>query len=119
MKRRLVVAAILITTTVSAGYLWGRERRWTVRSTDGRAACRVRSDWTESDVAARCGARTGRGCVIKAFAPGPDGLLDIRGCSPPGAVYGDKAILYGCDGRVSSVEDMPVPQFAYPCDPTK
>lgn len=35
-------------------------------------------------------------------------------CSAPGDVYGTKVVLYGCDGRVQSVQNMPAQGFIYP-----
>jgi hypothetical protein len=42
------------------------------------------------------------------------GLLDLQLCSAPGDVYGTKVVLYGCDGRVQAVENMPAQGFIYP-----
>ena len=42
------------------------------------------------------------------------GRVDFQMCSSPGDVYGTKVVLYGCDGRVQSVANMPAQGFIYP-----
>jgi hypothetical protein len=39
------------------------------------------------------------------------GLFNLQMCSAPGDVYGDKVVLYACDGRVATVEHMPAEGF--------
>lgn len=97
------------------GYSWNRDRMWTLRDRNGRAVCRVQVGWNEQEVAARCGIRSGRGVQPTVAAQDPESL-SIRMCSAPGDVYGTKAVLYGCDGRVQAVEPMPARGFIYPSE---
>jgi hypothetical protein len=105
-----VVIALLV---ITVGYRWYSERRWTLSGRDGRSVCRVQPGWTENDVSVHCGVRSGRGWQPKVPASGP-GPFDLRMCSAPGDVYGTKVVLYGCDGKVATVESMPAHGFIYP-----
>jgi hypothetical protein len=40
----------------------------------------------------------------------------LQVCSAPRDVYGSKVVLYGCDGKVATVEHMPAHDFIYPSD---
>ncbi len=116
---KVSMSATLIALVVLGGYLWHRECLWRVQRLDGSGTCRVGAGWTEMEVKDHCGARTGRGCLIKMFKQGPGGLFDLQACSSSGDVYGAKVVIYGCDGRVASVEEMPASMFVYPCDEAK
>jgi hypothetical protein len=100
-----IVVAVLV---IIGGYRWNRDRLWTLRASDGRFLCRVQAGWTEQEVAAHCGPRSKRGVQPK--VPDSSGSL-VQMCSAPGDVYGTKAVLYGCDGKVEAVEDMPAQGF--------
>src|ERR1700686_1513093 len=91
-----IAIVILALPVVIGGYRWNRERMWTLSGSDGRSVCRVQAGWTEQDVAAHCGPRSGRGQQPK--VPSGTGAFDLRMCSAPGDVYGTKVVLYGCDG---------------------
>ena len=86
---------------------------WTLKDANGLPICLVQAGWTAEEVSARCGPRSGRGCQPKVVGPGFK-TEDLQVCSAPGDVYGPKVILYGCDGRVQSVEFMPAAGFIYP-----
>ena len=103
----VVIASLLII----AGYWWNHGRMWTLRGPDGRSVCRVQAEWDAQEVFKHCGARSGRGRQPKVV--GGTGL-DLQVCSAPGDVYGNKVVLYGCNGRVIAVEDMPAQGFIYP-----
>jgi hypothetical protein len=104
----IVGIVALIALLFSLEYMRRRERLWTLNDPEGHAICRVESGWTKQDVAAHCGAPTGRGMQPK--VPGGGGFIPQM-CSAPGDVYGNKAVLYGCDGRVNTVELMPAHLF--------
>lgn len=105
-----VVASLLI---LSGGYRWNRARMWTLRGRNGGSVCLVQANWTEAEVLTNCGPRSGRGWQPKVASSGSR-VFDLRICSAPGDVYGNKVVLYGCDGRVQAVERMPARGFVYP-----
>ena len=113
MRRPYIVAVVVALLFIILGYWWNHERMWTLEGPDGRSLCRVRDGWTEQDVSAHCGIRTGQGWQPKVPASG-QGLFDLRMCSAPGDVYGKKVVLYGCDGTVGAVEQLPAQGFIYP-----
>jgi hypothetical protein len=88
---------------------------WTLQGLNGRPVCLVQPGWTEKEVSIHCGPRSGRGMQPKVPASGT-GFFDVLLCSAPGDVYGNKAVLYGCDGRVEAVEQMPARGFIYPSE---
>ena len=85
---------------------------WTLKDRNGVSVCLVRPTWTEVEVLANCGPRSGRGWQPK-VASSDSGLFNLRMCSAPGDVYESKVVLYGCDGRVYAVERMPAQGFIY------
>src|SRR5690349_6088281 len=105
-----VISAVLVTI---AAYRWNQKRVWTLAGHDGHPVCQVQPGWTEHEVLAHCGPRSGRGMQPKVAASG-SGLLNLQMCSAPGDVYGAKVVLYGCNGRVQAVENMPAQGFIYP-----
>jgi hypothetical protein len=110
------VALIATLLVIIAGYRLNRkpERMWTLSARDGRPLCRVQEGWTEQEVLAHCGPRSGRGTQPKVAAA--RSLFDTQMCSAPGDVYETKVVLYGCDGTVDTVENMPAHGFFYPID---
>ena len=104
-----VVTALLI---MSAVYRWNRKRMWTLKDPNGRSVCLVQPTWSDMEVSANCGPRSGRGWQPKVATSGA-AFFSIRMCSAPGDVYGSKVVLYGCDGRVQAVERMPARGFVY------
>jgi hypothetical protein len=107
------IAIILVVALVIGGYRWNRARMWTISDRDGRAMCRVQVGWTEQEVALHCGIPLGRGQQPKVPVSGT-GPFDVGMCSAPGDVYGAKVVLYGCDGKVKAVENMPAQGLVYP-----
>ena len=107
-----VATALLI---MSAAYEWNHKRIWTLTGPNGRSVCFVQPTWSDVEVLANCGPRSGRGWQPKVATSGP-GFFSIRMCSAPGDVYGNKVVLYGCDGRVQAVERMPAHGFIYPSE---
>src|SRR5580765_1721438 len=105
-----VIAALLM---VVAAYRWNHERMWTLIGPDGASICQVRPGWTEKEVYVHCGPRSGRGVQPK-VAASDSGEFGFQMCSSPGDVYGTKVVLYGCDGHVQSVANMPARGFIYP-----
>ena len=109
MRRRIAITIAIAVAILLAAYWWNHVRLWTLHGTDGRSLCRVQSGWTQQEVAAHCGPRSGK--AVQPKVPGPpapgDGVLDIRMCSAPADIYNAKVVLYGCDGKVQAVEDMP------------
>jgi hypothetical protein len=111
--RRWLLVASLVLCAVGASCWWYREQLWTIDRGPGHNRCRVRSGWVESQVVQHCGPADGRGEQIKVFMS--EGWKPLaRACSAPGDVFGAKAVLYDCDGRVYVVERMPVGEFVYP-----
>jgi len=111
--KRFVAILVLATIAVGGVYWWRRDRWWTINDPTGREKCRVQSGWSEHDVAAHCGVRDGRGIQVKVFASKGWNPLG-RACAPAGDVYGERVVLYDCDGAVYAVERMPLAAFAYP-----
>jgi len=108
-----VIAALLI---VSGVYLWRRRTSmWTLRDRGGHSVCTVQPTWTEVEVSANCGPRSGRGWQPKVVSTA-SGFFKVQMCSAPGDVYGAKVVLYGCDGTVQTVEGMPARGFIYPSE---
>jgi hypothetical protein len=93
-----ILAALLVIFGV---YRWHRWRLWTLQA-NGRSLCLVQPGWTQDELSANCGPRTGRGRQPKVGAAG-SGSLEMRMCSAQGDVYGDKVVLFGCDGKVQTV----------------
>src|SRR5690242_19041728 len=104
-----VIAALFM---VVAAYHWNHKRMWTLIGPDGALVCQVRPGWTEKEVLIHCGPRSGRGMQTKIPASG-SGQFGLQMCSSPGDVYGAKVVLYGCDGRVQAVKNMPAQGFLY------
>lgn len=107
------IAIIVTALLIIGGYRWSRSRMWTISGRDGLSMCRVQAGWTEQEVALHCGSPSGRGQQPKVPVSG-SGSLEMHMCSAPGDVYGNKVILYGCDGKVRAVENMPAQGFIYP-----
>ena len=108
-----VLAVVIVgALVVVVGYRLNRERKWTISALNGRSVCHVQEGWNEQEVFVHCGPRSGRGVQPKVTASGTGS--ELRMCSAPGDVYGSKAVLYGCDGKVLAVENMPVQGFIYP-----
>jgi len=105
-----VVAAFLV---ITGACRWNRARMWTLKDRNGSSACLVQPSWSEVEVLANCGPRSGRGWQPKVAASGT-GFFNLQMCSAPGDVYGNRVVLYGCDGRVQAVERMPARGFIYP-----
>jgi len=105
-----VIAALLI---VVAAYRWNHNRMWRLIGPDGVSVCQVRPGWTEKEVYVHCGLRSGRGVQPK-VAASSSGEFGFQMCSSPGDIYGTKVVLYGCDGHVQSVANMPAQGFIYP-----
>jgi len=113
LNQHPIVVSVLAALFIIAGaYQWNRIRMWTLKDRNGRSVCLVQPTWTEVEVLANCGPRSGRGVQPKLPTAGP-GFLSIGMCSALGDVYGNKVVLYGCDGRVQAVEHMPAPDFIY------
>ena len=111
--RRTLAVILPVVLAAGAGYLWYRQQLWVVAGAAGQPKCRVEKGWLDKDVAEHCGAPDGRGQQVKVFESKSLWKPLARACSAPGDVYGAKAVLYDCDGRVYAVERLPVPQFAY------
>jgi hypothetical protein len=107
------IAIIAVVALGFAGYRWNGARKWRISDRDGRAICHVQAGWIEQEVALHCGIPSGRGQQPKIPVSGT-GALDMRMCSAPGDVYEAKVVLYGCDGKVKAVENMPAQGFIYP-----
>jgi len=108
------IAAVIATLLgVFGGFWWNHERMWTLSARDGRPLCRVQEGWTEQEVSVHCGAPSGRGTQPKVPGGGP---FSLQMCSAPGDVYGTKVVFYGCDRKVTTVEQMPTGDFIYPSD---
>lgn len=106
------IAGVLAVLLIAGAHRWNRRRMWTLKDGNGGAVCLVRPTWTEVEVVANCGLRSGRGWQPKVASSG-SGLLKLGMCSAPVDVYGSKIVLYGCDGRVQAVERMPARDFVY------
>jgi hypothetical protein len=106
-----IVTALLV---IVGGYRVYRANLFTLHARDGRSLCRVEAGWSQEEVATHCGPATGRGVQPKVTASG--GGFVPKMCSAPGDVYGTKVVLYGCDGRVESIERMPAQGFVYPAE---
>jgi hypothetical protein len=111
MVRKIGIALGVVVLGIIGEYSWNHERMWTLRDHNGRSVCRVQEGWNEHDVVAHCGIRSGRGLQPKVLASGRG--FNLQACSAPGDVYGTKVVLYGCDGRVASVEALPAHDFVY------
>jgi hypothetical protein len=111
MVRKIGIALGVAALAIVGGYSWNHERMWTLTDRNGRPRCRVHESWSEQEVAAHCGIRSGRGLQPKVLTSGRG--FDFKACSAPGDVYGSKVVLYGCDGRVANVETLPAHDFVY------
>lgn len=107
-----VVGVLAVLLIIANAYRWNRTRTWTLKDRNGGSLCVVQPTWTEVDVLANCGPRSGRGWQPKVASSGT-GVFNPRMCSAPGDVYGSKVVLYGCDGRVQAVELMLARDFIY------
>jgi hypothetical protein len=107
------IAIIVAVALGVGGYRWNRTRKWTIIGRDGLPLCRVQEGWSEQEVALHCGIPSGRGQQPKVPVSNT-GVFDVQMCSAPGDVYGTKVVLYGCDGKVRSVEQVPAQGLIYP-----
>lgn len=94
---RVVVAAVL-SLGLQACVKNTEERSWSLRTASG-AQCTIAVGMLAIEVHAGCGAPTRTGLQPKVAAK----REGVSFCSAPGEVYGERTVLYDCEGRVATV----------------
>jgi hypothetical protein len=104
MPRRLLFGLLII---LAVGGLTAFCSRWKLHPANGRT-CTVIKGQMVADVFAACGEPEEAGTQPKAFGSGGS-FLNPQICSAPAYSYGTRAVLFGCDGTVATVQGVDGP----------